>query len=630
MSLLRRVPCLVGLVGLLVLLSGSPTSAEDEEPRQPSLALRIFDISSLTMGRPGWRRENEPVGIDEVTDEERPLFGSEGEERHYPIGSAEELVELIRTEVSPQTWDELEGVDMATFGDSFLVAYSTPEVLVQMGTYLGALERRVMRTVAVDIRVLDMTPEGVAALRQGAKGQLLDAAKVAAVERTGDHGVDLGMLGHAGHRFTLYSGTQRSYLADYDVEVAEEAKISDPIMIVDNLGAVIEVQPVLSEDERSCVLRIGGFLAHNEELRTIPAGEQNRLIEVPVTKLAKIETQLDIPVGAWAHVDTQPIPGMARRWVFLARVRRTTGGASRGPARGVDLIPPPRVDGGAIASRWFDVGVLTGPIREWSGRLLNLTPSNFTPPETPELREPQPIVYADALRDLMQLLVAPDGWNQDGLGITLRENRMQVRSPSGALDAVAQALTALRKGLRIPIVTEATLYTLDEADARKMRLEAGAEFDPAVLETLAKLVSEGRAEVLGTGRARNIAGSRAGFESCRRVPYLSDYEVEIAKGAVISNPVVQHAYSGTVLDMEAALTPSRGAVCAVVRFTRSKIQQPLRRVHTPHGDLEVPKMDVFRARAAFTTPLGRSTVVSTASAGTKRQVLILTSRATLP
>jgi hypothetical protein len=624
MSHLRRA---VILLGLVLLLTG-PAPSADEEP-QP-LALRIYDISALTMGRPEWRREHEPVGIDDVGDEDRPLFGSEGEEPQLPLGSAEELVELIRSEVAPQTWEELEGVDMATFGEGFLVAYTTPGVLTQIGVYLGTLERRIMQAVAVDIRILDMSVEQVAALRDGAPGHVLDAAKVAAVESTGTHGVDLGLLGHDGHPVTLYSGTQRAYLADYDVEVAEEAKISDPIVLVDNLGAVIQVRPVLSGDGGECVLRINGFLADPEEMRSVPAGEQNRLIEVPATKLAQIDAELELPVDSWALVDVLPIPGTPRRWAILARVRSVASGDSRAPARGVDLIAPPRTTGGAIEARWFDVGALTRPIREWRGRQLNLTPSNFTPPEPPELREPQPIVYADALRDLMQLLIAPDGWSREGLGIEIRMNRMQVRSTAPALDAVADGLTALRKGLRVSIATEATLFALDEADARKMGLEAGAAFDPEVLATLAKLVSVGRAEVLGTGISRNIAGSRGGFESSRRVPYLSDYEVEIAKGAVISNPIINHLYSGTVLDLEAALTPSRGSVCAVLRFARSAVRQPLRRVHTPHGDLEVPEYDLFRSRATFVVPLGRSTVVSTARAGTRRHVLVLTSRAKLP
>ena len=624
MVLIRRVAC---LLGLLLLLSGSHLSAEEEQPRY---SLRIFDISGLTMGRPEWIPENEPIGIDEVSDEDRPLFGSESEMRHLPAGTSEEIIELIRADVLPRTWEDLDGVDMAAFGENFLVAYTTPEVLDEMAKYLGALERRVTRTVAVDVRVLDMGVDELTALRQGAKGQVLDAARVDAVDTLGAQGIELGLYGHAGHRIALYSGTQRAYLADYDVEVAEKAKISDPIVLVDNLGAVVAARPVLSADGASCVLDIEGFLAAPEGLRSVPAGEQNRLIEVPVTKLATLDTHLQVPVGAWTLIDAQPIPGSARRWVFCTRVRIVGGRAAAAPARGVDLVPPPAVGDGEVMTRAFDVGALTQAIPERWGRNLNIWPSNFTPPALPELRDPQPVIYGDALRDLMQLLIAPNGWSQEGLGITMRNGQLQVRHRPAVLDAVGQALTTLRRGLRATVLTEATLYAIDQADARKMGLVAGAQFEPVVLETLAKLVSLERASVLAASRTRTVAGSRGAEESCRRVPFLQDYEVEIASGAVISNPVVSHLYSGSVLDLEAALSPSRGSVCAVLRYARSSVQEPLRRIRTPHGDIEVPAMDVFRTRSSFVVPVGRATVVSTASAGAKRHVLVLTSRLATP
>ena len=620
MSLIHRAAC---LLGLLLVLSGSHAGAEEEKPRY---TLRIFDISGLTIGRPHWIPESPPIGIDEVSDEDRPLFGAEGEQRDLPIGVADELIQRIRADVAPRTWEDLDGVDMAAFGEGSLVAYTTPEVLDQMAAYLGALERRVNRTVAVDIRVLDMAVDELAALRQGADGQVLDAARVGAVDALGAHGFELGLYGHPGHRVALYSGTQRAYLADYDVEVAEKAKISDPIVMVDNLGAVVAAVPVLSADGASCVLDLQGFLAVPEELGSVAAGEQDRLIEVPITKLASLNAHLRVPVGAWALVGAQPIPGTARRWVFITRVRIAGDRAAPVPAQGVALTPPPAVNSGEITSRGFDVRALTRAIPERMGRNLDLWPSNFTPPSPPELREPAPIIYDDALRDLMQLLLAPDGWNQEGMGITMRRGQMQVRHRPTSLDAVGQALAALRKGLRTMVLTEATLYAVDQGDARKMGLHAGASFEPAVLDTLATLVSQERASVLASGRTRNVAGNRAAAESYRRVPFLQDYEVEIASDAVIANPIVNYLYSGSVLDLEAALSPSRKSVCAVMRFTRSAVDEPLRRVRSPHGDITVPAMDVFRSRSSFVVPVGRATVVSTASAGSKRHVLVLTSR----
>ena len=47
---------------------------------------------------------------------------------------------------------------------------------------------------------------------------------------------------------------------------------------------------------------------------------------------------------------------------------------------------------------------------------------------------------------------------------------------------------------------------------------------------------------------------------------------------------------------------------------------------TPHGKLELPRLDVFRVRTALRIPIGRTAVVASAGEGGMRTLLLLTPR----
>ena len=132
---MSRVLQLVALCALVVLSTGIDPARAEEEDSAP-LAFRIFPTGTLAPGRTDFIPGQPPwVGPDEVSDEMHPLFGAEGEEPILPLGTVDEIIELVKNAVNPWFWEEREGADIRSMGESFLVVRATPAMLDQVGQY---------------------------------------------------------------------------------------------------------------------------------------------------------------------------------------------------------------------------------------------------------------------------------------------------------------------------------------------------------------------------------------------------------------------------------------------------------------------------------------------------------------
>ena len=65
--------------------------------------LRLFPVYDLTCGVPDFLPPS--MKLDQDSDDERPLFGGPAEERVQRFGTIEELMELVRGSVRPESWD---------------------------------------------------------------------------------------------------------------------------------------------------------------------------------------------------------------------------------------------------------------------------------------------------------------------------------------------------------------------------------------------------------------------------------------------------------------------------------------------------------------------------------------------
>ncbi|MFV1958407.1 MAG: hypothetical protein ACC662_03230, partial [Planctomycetota bacterium] len=151
---------------LLLLLPTGPAARGDDEAPAPQAAAqdapivtRLIDVRAFTRGRPDFLP---PVlgtaSPHEVSDDDHPLFGGEGEEPWLPVGTIDEIAERIRQAVDPVTWDVVAGASVRPQGEGLLIVRTTPHVEEHVARYLADLEASVLRCFTVDLCVVRLAP----------------------------------------------------------------------------------------------------------------------------------------------------------------------------------------------------------------------------------------------------------------------------------------------------------------------------------------------------------------------------------------------------------------------------------------------------------------------------------------
>jgi hypothetical protein len=259
------------------------------------------------------------------------------------------------------------------------------------------------------------------------------------------------------------------------------------------------------------------------------------------------------------------------------------------------------------------------------GETPHLVPSRYEAPEPPELGSPAPTFPADALVELLRECVVPRSWESDLVSVEARNGYLHVRNTRPVLDAIWTNLDQLQREFLWTLATKTEVVEVDSALACRLVLSAGTLLDDAARGELKAALAGGKAERLGTARVKTMHSSRGHITQGERISYLSDYEVEVSEAAAASRPVIQSCLSGSVLDFEGEPTVGSQSVHATVRFTQTKIHTPLRKLSTPHGEIDVPEMDVFRVRATMRVPLGETMVLASAGTNGRHRLLLLTS-----
>lgn len=132
------------------------------------------------------------------------------------------------------------------------------------------------------------------------------------------------------------------------------------------------------------------------------------------------------------------------------------------PENGVVKIATKDEVRGDMYIRYFDIKDLTVAIESYVGGDINLVPSNFTPPEPPELPEPMPIYPEDGLIELIQQTIgAEDAW-EDPASIEVRNRIIIARNTSPLLDKVESLLDELRRNSGLLVNLEVRFLTVED------------------------------------------------------------------------------------------------------------------------------------------------------------------------
>jgi len=271
-----------------------------------------------------------------------------------------------------------------------------------------------------------------------------------------------------------------------------------------------------------------------------------------------------------------------------------------------------------VVLRTYEVADLCAPIPDHPQPLEDLHPSQYQPPEPEYPSEPRAWFEIDALTELMKAAVEPASWEAEGAGVELKNNRLFVRTLPRVHAKIAQLFAWCRATIDRRVAVDVAVVPVREGDAALLQDAAGLTADVA-----ARL----RAQALGAVTLVGWDGNRLGGRVGREISYVQDYDVELAEGSSIGDPIRGEVFSGCTAQVIACLDGGEGAILEC-RMELARVPEPLPVFRTTHGDLELPTKRLTRVRTTFWAPLGRTVVAGGCTVGEEPCVILVTVKKT--
>ena len=616
--MLRSLSWIVTFALVLVPLGVREGRAGDDEPAPPRLVLRVFEVGALTGGHWDYIPERMPGPPEprSEADEMAPLFGAEAEESTLPLGTVDELIELVKSGVSARAWAEVQGSDIKCLGGDRLVVRARPAMMEGVARFLADLERRVLSTVTVEVRTAHV-PTGA------------DPANTAALLEAATSGPSMVLTAFPGQRASGFTGSQRALLAGYFAHVATGTSASVPVVEVANVGLAADARLLLEAGSGAVRVELNAFLADGgPEIRTVPAGGE-RAIEAGAWQIAHVHADVVLAPGAWRLVKTTGPNADGTHWDFLLRatVNPFQGKVASAAQDAFDAEPAKKE--GPLEIRRFDIGALGYPAYDVGAPTVHLWPSQFTEPEPPELPDGMPRFPAEALVEFMKEFFPADTFGDEEATMEARRGLLIVRARPGVLDAVESRLGLLRRLSLWEVTTRVEVVEVPDSLAMRLLRPEAPRIGAPLLDAdgsalLAGAVATRDAVSIDEAVVTSLGGARNATVSGRWERYLSGYAVNVAENAVAAWPITSRCLSGFVVDVHPWLTSGGDAVSLSIQATRTNLPTPFRTMETPHGAVELPTMDVLRIRTGLAVPLGRTAIVGAGGAGGRTRLLLVT------
>jgi len=274
--------------------------------------------------------------------------------------------------------------------------------------------------------------------------------------------------------------------------------------------------------------------------------------------------------------------------------------------------PPPEQQ---MVRRTYDVADLCLEMRDRAQPPEDLAPSRYQPPEESD-QEPWGALQVDALVEFLRIGVEPASWEQEGASIAVANNRLFVTAIPRVQGKIERLLAWFRDTMDRRLYVEVAAVPVRGEDAR--RLCSGVEL---TAEEAQRLLAQATGTVTLAGWDGHLAGGRVG----REIAYVQDYDVKVAEGAVIGDPVTARLFAGCSAQVRACLDEGRGAILHC-EIQRSAVEEPLPIHPTQHGDIELPTRGLTRLQTSFWAPLGQTVVAGGCAVGDEPCVILVTVR----
>ncbi len=286
-----------------------------------SAVLRVYNVADLTVRLTNFIGPNlklQPAGAE--IDEDQPLFGRADEGEIFFAG-IDELIDLLYSNVSPDAWEE-GSARISASGPNGIVVIAEPDVHQGVEAYLGELRRSVGRTVTIELRLIEADSGVAPLLTPGSSSLALSRAEGLKILEMAESGQGYRLArsgritGYNGQRVSYFRGAQQAFVQDWDVEVAQEASISDPIVGIAHAGFAFDVRPVVRNEDLIVVDLRAQVSKWREPLRTVvtPSGP----VQAPNLAYTRLSTTLTVPNGGFALAGSGPGSDGGRWYLLLS------------------------------------------------------------------------------------------------------------------------------------------------------------------------------------------------------------------------------------------------------------------------------------------------------------------------
>ncbi len=574
---------------------------------------RVYDVRALIRAeqdRPGPRLElgrGGPRRIDEGVE-------------FFPAFDGETLTSLLENLLGPDAW----GADDASMelAGGWLEVRQTAALHARIAAVLSVLARAGSRRAVVDAHVLLLAPGMLE--EAGAEAGVLSEAQDRALREAaagGKRGRTVGVLRVAGLPGVLGHAAdvrQRRLLTDFDIEIAMDSVIADPVsrQVLD--GTVLEIRPCFAPDGATILVDYRFSCARPGTVRefdgkTEPEGK----LQLPSRGFFATGGTWPCPSGRTVLLVPGGVTGIEDGWTLAVllqarRVEDPMGDLATG-TEGVKL-------------RLLEAGALTANFQDAWKRTLDLRPVEGTEVVVNMLEDPECAgIDAEALEELIVRETGGDAWSADGVSLETQPGRVLATASEPLLDATETYLKTLAKPRLRRSAVDVAVVAVDAATRGSL---------PAA--DLLALARKGEtARVVARASALGLPGQRASSFAGAESLFVRDRDVEIAEGAGASDPVSDVFTEGLALNARPceADDAGRARVELEAQFGwRAKIEQAGTGT-VPGGDIDLTSIELLEAKCVMGLKAGEWTVAAEAAregADGRAECLVLLVRVRFP
>lgn len=500
--LTHLVPALLVLALVVGAFTTVVTAEEDD-----ALTFRSFDVSGIVARHEP--RRGPPLGALSLHDRREARRDARSPED--PVFMAETLVDLVRSQVRPEAWEQA-GV-WVVFRRGYVLVRQRPDVVREVEAFLYRLAAAATRRVLLTVEVLG-----------GAVGE--------EQRESGGRKLSGSLELPFGARRSLAVTNRIDYVHEYEVEIAQGSTIADPQYDALDEGLVIDAVAYPLLDGKRVALEAYVQFCDLVEMRRVELGIDEEYFAQPFRSQKRFPTgTLELPScrHADAHVTTIVPSGGDVRLPIVARGRK------------FDVRFRVEILGEAGADAILDVSALTTPsFPLYAGEPVEpLTEPAYARPlriRWVENVDDAPLGTVDELVDRLQEGVEPARWEggaeRERLN-ALGNRRLLVSARPDLLAAVRRFLAAREAEALRPVVLDVAVHSVRGA----VTPGPGREIDPEV------------STLVTSGRLHTVPGRWASLRVGTTLNYLADYDVEVAQEARIPDPVTGQSFGGLVANL---------------------------------------------------------------------------------